>query len=363
MIASRLGWIVTGKTELEVMPHVNLTDQTTLTLMIDPLNECDNFIKKFWDTENIGIDEVKQEELDVNENVLNHFNQTIRFENNRYSVTLPWNEKKYLLPVHKQVTYSRLKSLLTRLTKTPELLKKYDDIFKEQLSKGILEEVPLDQMDPDHYIHFLPHHPVITPLKDTTKIRPVYHGSLMMKDDKTNLKECLHNGPLLLEELLGLLLRLRLHKIVLISDIEKAFLQVGIQMPDRDVTRTYWVKDISKPLTNTNLQTLRFARVPFGLNCSPFLLAATIKYHLQREDTPINRQILSNIYVDNVITGVEDIQTAKEFYTSAKRIFQQASMNLREWATNDPHIREYIPKWIKLNRLPYIYLELNGTVT
>ena len=49
----------------------------------------------------------------------------------------------------------------------------------------------------------------------------------------------------------------------------------------------------------------RFCRVPFGLICSPFLLVATIKFHLQREGTPLALHILHNIYVDNVLIGVD----------------------------------------------------------
>ena len=37
-------------------------------------------------------------------------------------------------------------------------------------------------------------------------------------------------------DMCGLLMRFRLHKIGIVSDIEKAFLQVGLQPNERDVT-------------------------------------------------------------------------------------------------------------------------------
>ena len=42
-------------------------------------------------------------------------------------------------------------------------------------------------------------------------------------------------------------------KIGMVSDIEKAFLQVGLHEADRDVTRFLWLKDIQKPVSKDNL--------------------------------------------------------------------------------------------------------------
>ena len=56
------------------------------------------------------------------------------------------------------------------------------------------------------------------------------------------MNDCLYRGPILLPDLRGILLRLRQYPIVMLADIEKAYLQVGIQEKDRDVTRFLWFK-------------------------------------------------------------------------------------------------------------------------
>ena len=53
--------------------------------------------------------------------------------------------------------------------------------------------------------------------------------------------------------LCGLHLRFRLHSIVLLADIEKAFLQLGIQPSHQDVTRLLWLKDIAKLEVDDNI--------------------------------------------------------------------------------------------------------------
>ena len=115
------------------------------------------------------------------------------------------------------------------------------------------------------------------------------------------------------------------------ADTEKAFLQIAIQSDECDVTRFLWLKDVNKLVVNDdNIEVYHFCRVPFGLTCSPFLLGATLKYHLQKEGTPLALNIMSNIYVDNVLLGAKDSKQAFEIYLEAKAIFRRASMNLRE---------------------------------
>ena len=116
------------------------------------------------------------------------------------------------------------------------------------------------------------------------------------------INECLFCGPVLLPDLCGILLRLRLHQIVMFADIEKAFLQVGIQEFDRDMTRFLWFKDLNDiSMSNDSLDEYRFCPVPFGIICSSFLISGTIKFHLKQFKSSIAQLISDNIYVDNMM--------------------------------------------------------------
>ena len=154
----------------------------------------------------------------------------------------------------------------------------------------------------------------------------------------------MYRGPVFLEDLCGLLLRFKTHKVALTADIEKAFLQVGLQPTDRDVTRFLWLKDHTKPLTKDNLQIYRFTRVPFGVISSPFLLGATILHHLEQVGTLTSKKIMKHMYVDNLLTGVNSSKQAKEFYSESKEVFQESSMNLREWGSNSKEFLKSIPE-------------------
>ena len=128
------------------------------------------------------------------------------------------------------------------------------------------------------------------------------------------------------------------------ADIEKAFLQLSLAKPDRDVTRFLWYKDASTPeKVRGNLQTYRFCRVPFGIISSPFLLQATIAHHLASRDTPAARMLTDNIYVDNALLNVHSVSEGLDLYTDAKSLFSSASMNLREWTSNSPELMARLP--------------------
>ena len=52
----------------------------------------------------------------------------IKFENNRYSVSLPFKENRPILPDNYQLSLNRLKKLKERLDKTSHLLNEYNRI-------------------------------------------------------------------------------------------------------------------------------------------------------------------------------------------------------------------------------------------
>ena len=253
---------------------------------------------------------------------LEQFNNSICFENGRYYVRWPWRYDCLDLPENLDVAIGRLKSLAKRFQRDKDLLVKYDDVITSQVKQGIIEKVVVDtKVERKHY---LPHHPVVTPSKSTTKLRIVYDASTKAKKGDKSLNECLYRGPVLLPDLCGVLLRFRVQSIVLLVDIEKAFLQVAIQESDTDVTRFSWFRDSTNlHVAERTLDVYRFCRVPFGIICSPFLLAGTIKYHLRQIDTSVASKISDNIYVDNAMLGANSVQDAYEMYLESKDILKE----------------------------------------
>jgi len=196
----------------------------------------DEQLRSFWELESLGIQEEEKTLYD-------DFANNITFSDGRYKVSLPWKEFHEPLPDNYQLSLKRLQGLLCRLRQDPAILKEYDRTIKDQLEKGIIEAVQVEELT-SHQVHYLPHHAVVRRDKTTTKLRVVYDASA--KSDGPSLNECLHKGPRFNQLILDLLLRFRSYRIALTADVEKAFLMIAIDDKDRDVLRFIWIDDITK---------------------------------------------------------------------------------------------------------------------
>ena len=224
-------------------------------------------VENFWSLETIGIKDPFETEGD--DDVLTRFGETIKFKNGRYEVTWSWKADNIPLPDNYQMAVNRMKSLVQRFQTDPKLLHSYDNTINQQLQQGVIEVVDTTKESKfrQNYIH-----PVITPGKATTKLRIVHDASSKAKRELNTLNECLFRGPVMLPDLCELLVRFRLYPVVILADIQKAFLQLEIQNCDRDATTFLRFKDTQRLNIENNLATYRFSLVPFGLIYNPFLL-------------------------------------------------------------------------------------------
>ena len=83
--------------------------------------------------------------------------------------------------------------------------------------------------------------------------------------------------------------------------------------------------------------TLRSARRPFGLTCSPYIRNSMIRYHLNdynRTDPDFICNVVNALYVDDNVSSLASDDEAYESYEKLKCSFMDAGFHMRNWASN-----------------------------
>ena len=313
-------------------------------------------IETFRNFELLGISPLDYQISPIQE----EFNRTTVFDGERYEVRLPFKKPQILkLSNNFLQAFQRLMSGVKRRSrlKYTEEKEKYEKSFNDEIEKGILEKVcvlgTVEEIlnkistNPQYFNQlkledgrpccYLPHQAVYK--QSNGKFRRVHDGKAKPYKGAYSVNDCLEKGPNLMSNILYILLGFRQNQFAAKADIEKAFPQVKISLPDRDVLRCLWVE-------NGNVVVYRFARLPFGLSCSPFILAATLQKHLVEYelDEKTIHNFIASLYVDDSVWSerlLKELFQRKELYTE---LFKKCGMNFRDWNSNSKEARDIFAK-------------------
>ena len=153
----------------------------------------------------------------------------------------------------------------------------------------------------------------------------------------------MYTGPPLTAGIADILMSFRAHKVGLVADIEKAFLNIEVDKQQRDLMCFLWIDDINNE--DPNIVTYRFCRVIFSMNCSPFLLNATLKYHVTKYyalEPVLAQNTPEGLYFDDWTSGGENDDEVYAIYKATNACFASGGFNLRKWASNKKEVIEKI---------------------
>lgn len=118
---------------------------------------------------------------------------------------------------------------------------------------------------------FLPHHGILRQSSLTTKLRVVFDGSIKTAFG-ISLNDTLMTGTKLQDNIIGIILRFRLHAIAITADLKTMYRHILIHEKDRDYQRILWRFSTSEPVQEFRLNT-----VTYELACALFLAIRCIR--------------------------------------------------------------------------------------
>lgn len=123
------------------------------------------------------------------------------------------------------------------------------------------EQVPKPNLEkPQEGVFYLPMHVVRKASSTTTKTRAVFDASAKSSTG-VSLNDMLLVGPTVHSSLIDVLLRFRLHRVALTTDISRMYRGVELVPSDRDLHRFVWRSSVTEPLRD-----FRMTRVTFGVS-------------------------------------------------------------------------------------------------
>lgn len=330
------GWVLSGRTN----PDQGAPDAPTFAITshhgvtVDPLERA---LSRFWETETVP----ESRTLTPLENECErHFRATYsRDTTGRFIVRLPFSKPlpDDFLGDSLRGASASLKRLTLKLRDDEKVNRQYAQFIREYESLGHMTR--LHRIDSSRT--YIPHRAVLREDSLTTKLRVVFNASHRTSSGYS-LNDILHTGPKLQLDISRILLEWRLHKFVLVADIEKMFRQIFVHPQDRKYQCVLWKNEC-----NGNLEAYELNTVTYGTACAPYLSMRVIQEinSLEGSNYPLASPILKNsVYVDDVFMGAPDKHLLEQTRIQVCHLLARGGFHLRKWAGNDAQTLRNIPE-------------------
>ena len=283
-------------------------------------------IERLWDLDTVGIADKETYDSSFSDSCSPIWSQG----EGRYEMGLIWRSEDR--PINNRTaTAIRTQKMTEKLSE--DKLRLYHNQMSDMLAKSIIEpeggQTATDDGRPSESetdlapesgapnAFFLPHRGVF----GKEKLRIVFDGSARDGAGKS-LNDYLSPGNNLLRKLPGVVLNFRQGEIGCQTDIRAAFHQVSVKAEDRKYLQFFWSNVL-----------LRFARVPFGLSCSPNMPLKTIDVLLndyEVTDPELCAKIRAALYMDDICMAFHTQEEAAEAMARMTEIFNKANMPLHK---------------------------------
>ncbi|XP_055951495.1 uncharacterized protein LOC129987553 [Argiope bruennichi] len=185
----------------------------------------------------------------------------------------------------------------------------------------------------------MPHHGVFRPESSTTKLRVVFNASEATSSGQS-LNDNLYSGSVVQDDLFAILLRFRKHSIVFTADIKKMYRQIWIHPDQCDLQCILW-----KDLEDEKLRVFKLLTVTYGTKCAPYLATRVLKQICcdEQNNYPLAAAAGKDFYVDDILSGTEDLSSAIELQNQLIQLLKSAGMELHKWSSNNPVLLQNVP--------------------
>ncbi|XP_071579349.1 uncharacterized protein [Temnothorax nylanderi] len=331
---SVFGWLVLGPVRSTIPTHTRTAHHTKVLQHDTNLEEL---LTKFWIQEEPPTATTASLTTDEQE-CETHFRTThSRDSTGRYIVRIPFKLSTSVLGNSYEAARRSLQGTLKRFKRDSELQKLYTQFMQEYEQLDHMAKIPsTTSRSSTHY--YLPHHGVLKPDSETTKLRVVFNGSCATSTG-FSLNDTMYTGANLLLNIFDVLIWIRQHRYLFSTDITKMYRQIKVHPSDWDLQRIIWIDE----LYNEVLYYL--TTVTYGTKAAPFLAVRTLLQLAKDEGhrfplalPPIER----GRCVDDMFGGSDTIKHLIKIAHQLKDLCNAGGFPLAKWHSNHPELLKAI---------------------
>lgn len=336
-IQTELGWSIVGSSEPSLESDVtnSLCHRVTIREIpsVTPIDAIRALESDFKDVSG-GDKTVSQEDIIFLDKLKEGIRKT---ERGHYEMPLPFKERPNM-PDNRQEAEVRLNQLKRKLERDERYRADYVNYMDDIIKRGDAEEVKDEGLPGETW--YIPHHGIYHP-KKPEKLRVVFDCSAKHKGNSLNEK--LLSGPDMLNNMTGVLVRFRQHKIAIMCDVEKMFHQFEVKESDRNYLRFLWWKNGD---LRSQPQMYRMTVHLFGAVSSPGCANYGLK-HLAKENSrefPSGSQFIArDFYVDDGVTSTETVEDGIRLAREARELCAKGGLRLHKFVSNNHNVLNSIP--------------------
>ena len=335
---TRLGWIVRGLLGGDIGPMTARSYNLTATSREEGPSvqeSLDAEFRAFCETENFGT-EFRGEGLSESEQKAEkNVNEGLRKLDVGYEAPLTWIEGEPAFENNRKLAVHRFQDLKESFKKNPKLEEDYRKAIKKYIDEGYASLVVDDDLYSDDQF-YLPHHGVYKKVygKKERKLRVVFDGASRWK--RKSLNDGMRSGPKLQNDLAKVLIRFQQGEIAFSADITAMYSRIRLKPSDARFHRFLWQEPGSEKIL-----TCQMDRLPFGLNCSPFIALKTVKR--AAADAKTGRRgcmeaVENNMYMDDLLKAADSEELAIENAKNIRDGLAEGDFHLAKWISKSPKL-------------------------
>jgi hypothetical protein len=247
----------------------------------------------------------------------------------QWMIPIPWKRDPNELPDNYTQALARLQSTEKKLRQNDDYARMYRDQIEDLVARGCARKLTTEEIETHKGpVFYLSHHAVLKPEKESTPCRVVFNSAANFRGHCLNEYQC--KGPILLNSLLGVIMRFREKPIAIYGDISKMYHSILISpSTDANTHRFLW-----RDLENRPPDIYKKLVLTFGDKCSPAV--ANTALNLTAEEGAAQypeaaEMILNSRYMDDIADSLDEENEADGRIDETDKILGRGHFKIKEW--------------------------------